>query len=160
MAGAVPALEREALVLDAHPVVVFVNGETGAELIQTLLERAASGRTRLLMSVVNAAEVLVVQERRGGAEASHRTLDLLQELPIELVTVDLELAARAAYFKGRGGISLADCFTAALAHREKVPLLTGDREFEQVADAVEVLWLPGQAHRTSIGVATIPSPGG
>lgn len=95
------------------------------------------------MTVVNAAEVMLVQERRGGAEASHRTLDLLQDLPITLVNVDLELAARAAYLKTRGGISFADCFAAALAHRDGIPVLTGDREFERVADLVQVRWLLG-----------------
>ena len=79
-----------------------------------------------------------MQERRGGAEASHRTLDLLLELPIRLEAVDLELAARAAYFKVRGGISLADSFAAALAHREAVPVLSGDPEFQRIRDAVEI----------------------
>ena len=139
------AFDREGLVLDAHPVVVFINGEAGAQLIEALLDRAAGGGTRLFMTVVNVAEVLIVQERRGGPTASHRTLDLVQDLPIVLIGVDLELAARAAYFKVRGGISLADCFAAALAHREDLPLLTGDREFERVADTVEVLWLGGSS---------------
>src|SRR5947209_8762401 len=101
-----------------------MNGEAGAELIARLLELARAGDARLSMSVVNLAEVLIVQERRGGAAASHRTLDLVQDLPIELVDVDVELATRAAYFKVPGGISLADCFAAALAHREGVPLVS------------------------------------
>lgn len=140
MGKPVRALEREAIVLDAHPVAAWLNGEAGADLIASLLERAGRGQVRLLMTVVNAAEILVVQERRGGAMASHRTLDLLQELPLALVAIDSELAARAAYFKARGGISLADCFAAALAHREGMPVLTGDREFERVAESVEVVW--------------------
>jgi uncharacterized protein with PIN domain len=148
MAGAVRTVERDpldvdVLVLDAHPVVAFINGEAGAPLIEALLDRAGRGDARLLMAMVNAAEVMIVQERRGGANASHQTLELLQDLPIELVTVDLELTARAAYFKVRGGISLADCFAAALAQREGLPVLTGDREFERVADSIEVLWFGG-----------------
>jgi predicted nucleic acid-binding protein len=148
MAGAVRAVDRnalgvEALVLDAQPLVAFVDGELGAQLIESLLDRARAGERRLLMAVINAAEVMIVQERRGGAAASHRTLELLQALPIELVTIDLELTARAAYFKVRGGISLADCFAAALAQREGLPVLTGDREFERVADSIEVLWFGG-----------------
>jgi predicted nucleic acid-binding protein len=130
--------EPPALVLDAHPLVVWINGEPGATEVKTILRDAAAGKVRLLVSVVNAAEVMLAQERRGGTEASHRTLDLLQELPLELVDVDLELAARAAYLKTRGGISLADCFAAALAHREGVAVLTGDPEFERVADIVRV----------------------
>ena len=151
MARAVRPLAGEAYVLDAQPVVAFINGEPGADLIAELLERARRGEARLSMAVVNAAEVLVVQERRGGATASHRTLDLLQDLPIDLVDVDLELAARAAYFKVPGGISLADCFTAALAHREGIPLLTGDSEFERVANLVDVVWFGSRDHRGTIG---------
>jgi uncharacterized protein with PIN domain len=148
MAGTVRAMDRnalavEALVLDAQPVVAFLSGEPGAELIEALLDRARRGEARLLMAVVNAAEVMVVQERRGGAQASHQTLELLQALPIVLVTVDLELAATAAYFKVRSGISLADCIAAAVAHRDGLPVLTGDREFERVSDTVEVLWFGG-----------------
>lgn len=133
--------EPQALVLDAQPLVAFINDEPGADAVRGFLQRARSGQLRLRMSVVNAAEVMLVQERRGGAEASHRTLELIGDLPIELVNVDLELAARAAYLKRRGGISYADCFAAALAHRDAIPVLTADREFERVADLVEVRWL-------------------
>jgi len=156
MAGTVRQVERDpldvdALVLDAQPVVAFINGEAGASLIEALLDRAGRGDTRLLMAVVNVAEVMIVQERRGGADASHRTLELLQDLPIDLVAVDLELAARAAYFKFRGGISLADSFAAAVAHRDGIPVLTGDREFERIANSVEVIWFGG-------GATTPPEP--
>ena len=114
--------------------------------MRRLLERAAASEIDLRMSVVNAAEVILAQERMGGAEASHLTLELLQELPLVLVGVDLELAARAAYLKRRGGISFADCFCAALAMRHGVPVLTGDHEFERVAHVVRVEWL-GQRQR-------------
>jgi PIN domain nuclease of toxin-antitoxin system len=62
-------------------------------------------------------------------------------LPVELVNIDLELAARAAWFKAGGGISYGDAFVIALAHREGAPVLTGDREFEHVTDRVDVMWL-------------------
>jgi uncharacterized protein with PIN domain len=62
-----------------------------------------------LSQVAYAAEVLLVQERRGGAAASHRTLELIQDLPITLVNVDLELAARAAYLKTGAGFRSRSC---------------------------------------------------
>jgi predicted nucleic acid-binding protein len=138
---AVRALDARAYVLDAQPVVVFFHEEAGADVVRALLTAAREGRTQLRMTVVNAGEVLLVQERSGGPAASHAALDLLQALPIELVPVDLELAARAAYLKGRGGISYADCFSGALAMRDGVPLLTADLEFERIADLVEIAWL-------------------
>lgn len=54
---------------------------------------------------------------------------------------DLELAARVAWFRLRGGISYADRFAAALAHRDGVPLITGDPEFRRVEDVVRIAWL-------------------
>jgi predicted nucleic acid-binding protein len=134
---------RQALVLDAQPLVAHFLSEPNAEQVRSVLDRGVRGALELLMSVVNAGEVLVAMEREGGAQASHRTLEILQELPVRLVNVDLEMAARAAWFKAGGGISYGDSFAAALAHREGIPLLTGDREFERVADRVEVRWLSG-----------------
>jgi predicted nucleic acid-binding protein len=134
-------MARQALVLDAHPIVGLLLSEAIGAPVGDVLREARDGQLSLLMCVVNAAEVMVALERAGGAEASHRTLEGLQEMPIRLVGVDLELAARAAWFKAGGGLSYGDAFAAALAHRESVPLLTGDRDFERVADRVEVRWL-------------------
>ena len=134
-------MDERTLVLDAHPLVAWINAEPGAVVVEALLREAQEGRRRLSLTTVNAGEVLLAQERRGGPEASHRTLDLLQALPVAIVPVDLELAARAAFFKARGGIAFADCFAAALAHRETVPVVTGDPEFARVEPLVRVAWL-------------------
>ena len=141
MGSPVRALDADAIVLDAQPLSAYIGGEPGARAVDRLLTRAALGGIGLSITAVNAGEVLIAAERKGGPPASHETLDLIQDLPIDIVPVDLELAARAAWFKLRGGISYADCFAAALAHRDGVPVLTGDREFERVADRVEVIWL-------------------
>ena len=74
------------------------------------------------------------------AAAPHRTLESIQQWTT-IVDVDLELAARASWFKLRGGISYADCFAAALAHRDGFPLITGDPEFRRVEDVVRIAWL-------------------
>ena len=79
-------------------------------------------------------------ERDFGAIVAHRTLRSIQQWTT-IVDVDLELAARASWFRLRGGISYADCFAAALAHRDGVPLITGDPEFRSVEEAVRIAWL-------------------
>ena len=55
--------------------------------------------------------------------------------------VDLELAARATWFRLRGGISYADYLAAAPAHRDDIPLITGDPEFRRIEDVVRIAWL-------------------
>ena len=134
-------MDRQKLVLDANALVAHYLNEPAAEQVRDILRRAANGPLALLMTVVNVTEVLVAVEREGGADANHRTLENLQQLPVDIVSVDLELAARAAWFKAGGGIAYGDAFAIALAHREGVPVVTGDREFERVADRVEVMWL-------------------
>jgi predicted nucleic acid-binding protein len=47
----------------------------------------------------------------------------------------------AARFKVAGGISYADCFAAALAKSKDAPLVTGDREFEQLKNEIEIIWV-------------------
>jgi predicted nucleic acid-binding protein len=51
------------------------------------------------------------------------------------------LADRAADFKTRYKISLADAFAAALAKIKNAELVTGDREFKQLARDVKIHWL-------------------
>ena len=40
-------------------------------------------------------------------------------------------------------MAYADCFAAALAHRDRIPLITGDSEFRRVEDVIEIVWLSG-----------------
>jgi predicted nucleic acid-binding protein len=137
----VRTVDATAIVLDAQALAAYVGSEPGARAVAAILTRATREEVALSITTVNAGEVLLAAERKGGAQASHETLDLIQDLPIDIVPVDLELAARAAWFKVRGEIAYADCFAAALAHRDGAAVLTGDREFERVTDRVQVLWL-------------------
>jgi predicted nucleic acid-binding protein len=128
-------------VLDAQPVVGYFKREAERRPIEVLFQQAEAGTISLSMTTVNAGEVIYGLERAWGAAAGHETLISLQELPIVLVEVDLELAARAGWLKLRGGIAYADCAAAALAHREGIPVITGDREFHRVEDLVDVAWV-------------------
>lgn len=92
------------------------------------------------MTSVNAGEIVYGVERGLGRAAAE---DVLLEIQIwsQIVVADLELSLRAGWLKLRGGISYADCFAAALAHRDGVPLITGDPEFSRVEDVVRIAWL-------------------
>ncbi|MDQ3128262.1 MAG: PIN domain-containing protein [Chloroflexota bacterium] len=78
-------------------------------------------------------------ERHLGAVAGHRALVAVQAWT-EIVPVDLERATRAGWLKLGGGISSTDCFAAALAHRDGIPLITGDPEFKRVEDVSMIEW--------------------
>ena len=53
----------------------------------------------------------------------------------------MELAKKAAHLKASRGMSYADCFAAALARFRNAELVTGDKEFKQVAGDVKILWI-------------------
>jgi predicted nucleic acid-binding protein len=127
-------------VIDAQPLVAFIRREAHWQRVGNLIKASTSRQATLRLTAVNAGEVVLGAERALGALVGHRTLDLIQGWT-DIVDVDLELAARAAWFKLRGGISYADCFAAALAHRDGLPLITGDPEFQRVEDVIRVVWL-------------------
>ena len=127
-------------VLDAHPIVGAYRGEPFRAKVQVLIGQAKRGEVELRLTTVNAGEIVYGVERSLGRAAGE---DVLAEIQIwtQIVVPDLELSLRAAWLKLRGGISYADCFAAALAHRDGVPLITGDPEFRRVEDVIRIAWL-------------------
>ena len=133
-------MDHPVSVIDAQPLVAFIRREVGWQHVGRAIEEALAGTRTLRLTAVNAGEVTYAVERQLGALAGHRALVAIQAWT-EIVPVDLELATRAGWLKLRGGISYADCFAAALAHRDGIPLITGDPEFRRVEDVIRVDWL-------------------
>jgi predicted nucleic acid-binding protein len=132
------------MVLDAHALMVLFNDEPGAEEIEKLLIKAESGSPQLLMSVVNWGEIYYSILRGASQEVADAKAHEIAGMQIELVPVDaddLELVRQAAAFKATRKMSYADCFAAALAKIKNAELVTGDREFKQLARDVKIHWL-------------------
>jgi predicted nucleic acid-binding protein len=132
------------MVLDAHALMVLLNDEPGAEEIEKILIKAESGSPQLLMSVVNWGEIYYSILRGASQEMADAKAHEIAGMQIELVPVDaddLELVRQAAAFKATRKMSYADCFAAALAKIKNAELVTGDREFKQLARDVKIHWL-------------------
>jgi predicted nucleic acid-binding protein len=132
------------MVLDAHALMVLFNDEPGAEEIEKILIKAESGSPQLLMSVVNWGEIYYSILRGASQEMADAKAHEIAGMQIELVPVDaddLELVRQAAAFKATRKMSYADCFAAALAKIKNAGLVTGDREFKQLARDVKIHWL-------------------
>jgi len=130
----------DAYVIDAQPLVVFIKREAHWQRVSDAISASARGSFDLRLTAVNAGEVVMATERELGPSAAQGALAGLQQWT-DVIDVDLELGARAGWFKLRGGISYADCFAAALAHRDGIPLITGDPEFRRVEDVIRIAWL-------------------
>ena len=132
------------MVLDSHALMVLFNDEPGADEVEKILLKAESGSPKLLMSVVNWGEIYYSILRGASQEMAETKAHEIAGMQIELVPVDaddLELVRQAAAFKATRKMSYADCFAAALAKIKNAELVTGDREFKQLARDVKIHWL-------------------
>jgi ribonuclease VapC len=120
-------------VLDAAAVVAFLNREPGHEAITDALAAGAG------VCTANIAEVIGVLIRRGlTAEQATQALD---DLPITIIDVDLDLALRAGVMEQPTrsyGLSLGDRLCLASAARERLPAMTADSIWVQAGPLVDV----------------------
>ena len=128
-------------VLDASALMAFFEDRAGADMVEELLAKAAEAKHPLLMSVVNWGEVYYSIWRARGEKAAAAKLGDIAQLPIEIVSVDTELAKLAASLKAQHNLPYADCFAAALAQARRATLVTSDKDLECVGPALKILWV-------------------
>jgi ribonuclease VapC len=120
------------VILDASAILAFLLAEQGKERVaEALLDDAT-------MTTVNFAEVATKYVLRG-AKARAETLE--ERLPVTLVPVDTDLALRSALMADLtrpAGLSLGDRICLALGQRTGQTVLTADRAWLGVADAIGV----------------------
>jgi predicted nucleic acid-binding protein len=129
------------VVLDAYSVIAFLEREPGYEQVEKHFEHASQTGRSLLMCTVNWGEVYYSVLRETSPAKAEEVRRFLETLPIELVSADINLARQAAIYKASHKMSFADCFAAALAKSHKAILVTGDKDFKQVAGDIKISWL-------------------
>lgn len=128
-------------VLDSYSLIAYIEGEDAADKMIEIFRVARDSGRALLLSVINWGEVYYITLREAGRERAEEVVHLISTLPIQVIPADVELTKQAAEFKSSKKISYADCFAAALAKLRKAELVTGDKDFRQVAGDVKILWL-------------------
>ena len=126
-------------------MLAYLKEEAGYEIVLNRIEEANEGKSKLFMSVLNLGEVLYIVERERGLFKAQEVLALIDELPIIIEPADRELTLAAAHIKAQCSIGYADCFATALAQQKKAVLISGDPDFEKVAEMVALEWLPQKA---------------
>ncbi len=119
-------------VLDSSAVLAVLNAEPGAELVTAVLNDA-------LVSTVNYAEVVAKLVERGGTYIQAQAA--LRSIALTTVDFDIALARRTGALRAetmRRGLSLGDRACLALAEREGVPAMTGDRSWVGAISGVEI----------------------
>jgi ribonuclease VapC len=119
-------------VLDSSAVLAVLNNEAGADAVFALLDDA-------LISTVNFSEVVAKLVERGSTSAQAQAA--LRSIAVTTVDFNIALAQRTGALRAetfRRGLSLGDRACLALAEREGVPAVTGDRSWVGSVSGVEI----------------------
>lgn len=133
--------EAPGYILDSFALLAFFAGEDGGRQVESLLRDAQRGSRRVWLSLINLGEVMYITERKRSLQHAHEVLAALQQLPINLLGVDQEAVLAAAHVKAHFRLSYADAFVVAAALKFNATIVTGDPEFENLAELVQVEWL-------------------
>jgi ribonuclease VapC len=119
------------VVLDSSAVLAALRKEAGADIVRDLLSEAR-------VSAVNLAEIVGVLTRGNDAD---RVTEIIVEVGLNVSPADDAMAIDAGLLSSltaSAGLSLGDRFCLALARHLRLPVVTADRAWLQVADAVAV----------------------
>lgn len=128
-------------VMDSFAMIAFFEDEPGADKVALILKSLMDRKAKAYMSVINWGEIYYNTLREQGVEIAEKVIGQLKQYPIELVDADQKLTYEAAKLKGRYKIAYTDCFAAALSHRLKAVVVTGDPEFKKLDDEYSIQWL-------------------
>jgi predicted nucleic acid-binding protein len=122
-------------VLDANAILDFVESGPGANTVERLFRDAVPEKIIILISVINWGEVLYLLWKKRGEQKARDTMVRLLTLPIQLVSVELSQADKAAAIKALHKVPFVDCLAAALAELRAATLVTGDHDLRNLGVA-------------------------
>ena len=134
-------MKAKTRVLDAYSLIAYLEDESGSDRVMELIQTARDSGRDLLLSVISWGEVYSITLRELGQKQADEMVRIISALPIRIVDVDMATVKQAATYKAGKKMSYADCIAAAAAKLHKAELVTGDKDFKQVEDEVQILWI-------------------
>ncbi len=130
-----------AYVLDSYALLAHFEDESGGEAVRKILKAAQAGKTSLFLSVINFGELYYNTWRERGRDKAEEVKFITEQLPVTIISADMELTIEAAKLKAVHPVAYSDCFAAALGIQKKARVVTGDPEFKKFGAAVFVEWI-------------------
>lgn len=128
--------------LDSFALLAYLKKESNFEKIKDIFILFQKSGQKLLMNEINIGETYYILAKERGLEiADYFLQNILGALPIKPLSNSFSEVIEAAKIKAQYPISYADAFVVATALRERIPVLTGDPEFEKVKHLIEIEWL-------------------
>jgi ribonuclease VapC len=134
-------------VLDAFAFMAYFENEPGAKRVEQILQDARDGKVRAFISIINLGEVIYNTERKHGLNKAQDTLALIQAMPVEVLPADDQTVFAAAHIKANHPVSYADAFVIVAAQKIDGVIMTGDPEFQNIAELAQVEWLKRKNQR-------------
>lgn len=115
--------------LDACAMLAYLQSESGYQVVKALLD---SPTENCYAHVINLIEVYYNFLRLADEQTAENAInDLIADGVVVCYDMDADFWKRVAKLKGRGRISIADCFCIALAQRLGGAVVTTDHhEFD------------------------------
>ena len=131
----------EKYLLDAFPVLGWLQEEPGHEITDGLLAQAEEKQISLWMNMINLGEVFYRICRVSNLKKAEETIAQIRLLPISVLSASDTLVMEAARIKGKYPISYADAFASATALQLGATLVTGDPEYRSLSKLLKILWI-------------------
>lgn len=128
-------------VLDSFALLAYLGGEVGEDRVKEILHDASRGESRAFLALINLGEVVYITERERGLAKAQEVLAIIEQLPIEILSIDRQVVLEAAHVKANYPVAYADAFAITAAQANNGVLVTGDPEFEVVKDFVRIEWI-------------------
>jgi len=132
-------------ILDSYALLCLFDKKRGKELkvIRKYLEDAEAGKVKLFISKINEGEVFYKLYKYLGASIAIGVRNDMKQgiVPVNIVSVNDKRVERASEIKAKYPVSYADAFCIELALDMNMPVITGDPEFENVQNIVEIVWM-------------------
>ncbi len=129
------------VVLDSYALLTLFHKEPGWESVRDVLRSLSASGDKALLCRINWGEFYYIVRRRLGRHKAREALALLEQLPLNVLSVDDSLVSEAAEIKSEYPVAYADAFCIATALRADGSILTNDPEFKAVEGLVKVAWL-------------------
>jgi len=117
--------------LDSWAWIEYYRGGVYGRRVREIIE----GREEAYVSTVNIAEVYRwLLSHYGGKEAEEERAAMKERCIV--IPVDEEVAVEAAKIRHKEGLSLGDSIILATARKVKAKVVTGDKAFKELKDAL------------------------
>ena len=132
----------KSLVLDTSALLTLIEDEAGVEEVAALVEEALADQVHLYLSVIAKIELFYISVQEQGESIAKERMELLDDLPVEIIDVTEDLVETIGQLKAQYSISFADSCIAGLAESLDAELVHKDPEYEQVKDRITLQTLP------------------